>query len=145
MKLLTVLMATLGLVACAQEAGDGSEGAASAEPVDLETLMASADPESGKRIFIFCQACHSLNKGGLNKVGPNLHGFYGREAAQGEGFMYSAALTDSGISWDAASLDNWITRPTTAVPGTTMIFAGIKNPKQRADLIAYLQQATAAE
>jgi cytochrome c len=145
MKQLFILMAALLLAACAQDSGDGSQSDASAEPVDFETLMASADPEAGKRLFMYCQACHSLNEGGLNKVGPNLYGFYGRAAAEGEGFMYSAAMSGSGITWDAAALDNWLTSPSTAVSGTTMIFVGIKNPKQRADLIAYLQQATAAE
>lgn len=142
MKYLFMLFAALLATACVQESGDSGQAA---EPVDFATLMASADPEAGKQLFIYCQACHSVADGGMNKVGPNLYGIYGRAAAAGEGFVYSAALQAAGITWDDAALDGWLTSPATAVSGTTMIFAGIKNPKQRADLIAYLRQATAAQ
>ncbi|MBT8422189.1 MAG: cytochrome c family protein [Gammaproteobacteria bacterium] len=126
----------------AQGAADGARDAADqAAPADVAALVAAADPEQGKRFYIFCQACHTLNEGGMNKVGPNLHGIVGADAAQVEGFVYSEALTDAGIKWDVATLDAWIKRPAGLVPGTTMVFAGINDPEQRAALIAYLQQA----
>ena len=119
--------------AAAAEAADAA--------VDIDALVAAADPEEGKRFYIFCQACHSLNEGGMNKVGPNLYGVAGSPAAQVEGFVYSDALTNAGLTWDAATLDAWIERPAELVPGTTMVFAGIPDQEQRAALIAFLLQA----
>jgi cytochrome c len=121
------------------DAGGESTGLEAGEP-DINTLLAGADPALGKRQFIFCQACHTVEVGGANKLGPNLAGIVGQEAAVAPGFVYSPALTESGLVWDAASLDQWITNPSAMVPGTTMVFAGIKDPEQRANLIAYLQE-----
>jgi len=126
------------------DAAAKADAAAAGRP-DLDALLANADPDAGKRLFILCQACHSVAAGGGHKVGPNLYGFFGQAAAQAEGFSYSDALKNSGISWDAVTLDEWIETPAARVPGTTMVFAGIKDPEQRANLIAYLQQATAAQ
>jgi cytochrome c len=106
--------------------------------------MAAADPAMGQRQYIVCQACHSVDAGGAHKVGPNLHGIFGRAAGQAEGFMYSSALRDSGITWDAATMDEWLAGPSMMVPGTIMVFAGVNDPVQRANLIAYLQQVTGA-
>jgi cytochrome c len=165
-KLIMSLFALLALAGCAQESGapqsatadaaataevTGEEGASSADAMvaetlparaDIEALLATADADMGKRQFIVCQACHSTMSGGPNKVGPNLYGLMGSPAAQAEGFFYSAALTESGIVWDAAALDQWIENPAAMVPGTTMVFAGLRDPKQRANLIAYLQKVT---
>jgi cytochrome c len=160
-RLIFVLIPAVFLFACAQEnssaandavsvadqaaetavgqvaaAGNVAEGAAAT----AETALLVGDPESGKRFYIFCQACHSINEGGMNKVGPNLYGVFDKPAGQVEGFVYSEALTAAGINWDKATLDRWITRPSETVPGTTMVFAGINDPQQRADLIAYLKQ-----
>ena len=140
------------LGACAQDnapataapgtaADSAAPAAGSAAPVSAADL--TGDPEQGKRYYIYCQACHTLNEGGMNKVGPNLYGIYGAEAAQVEGFVYSDALTGSGLVWDEATLDAWIARPAELVPGTTMVFAGITDPQQRADLVAYLRQLAA--
>jgi len=120
----------------------GAAAVAEAAGAGIEARLASADAEKGKRFYIFCQACHSINAGGMNKVGPNLHGIVGRAAAEGEGFIYSEALQNSGLTWDAATLDEWIRRPAELVPGTTMVFAGIPDAQQRADLIAYITQAS---
>ncbi|MBS93532.1 MAG: cytochrome C [Chromatiales bacterium] len=141
MKRLLVLAASLVLVACAQESSEGGPQAR-ATPADLASAMANADSKAGERMYLLCQSCHTLDEGGLNKIGPNLHGFYDSPAAQADGFFYSAALSDAGITWDDETLDHWITNPSTAVPGTTMIFAGISDQQQRADLIAYLRGAT---
>jgi cytochrome c len=140
MKRFLILAATFVLIACAQESSDKESRP---EPIDLATAMANADAETGGRLYLYCQSCHTLNEGGPNKIGPNLYGFYGSPAAQVEGFIYSAALSGAGIAWDAETLERWIANPSTAVPGTTMIFAGIRDQQQRADLIVYLQGITA--
>ena len=111
------------------------------DPVPAQEGPFVGDAAAGQRIYIFCQSCHSINEGGLNKVGPNLYGVFGQQAAQVEGYTYSDALSSSEVVWTADMLDQWITRPAALVPGTTMVFAGVNNPQQRADLIAYLQTA----
>ena len=98
----------------------------------------AADANSGKALFSRCVACHTIQKGGPNGLGPNLFGVVGRKAASKPDFSYSTALKNSGIVWSAQKLDTWITNPAKMVPGTRMIFAGIPDPKQRADVVAYL-------
>jgi cytochrome c len=158
LKIIT-LLTVLVITACAQDTGapassdansatdaagvaasaNGDAGAEVGEP-DIDALLAAADPALGKRQFIFCQACHTVEAGGSHKLGPNLAGVIGQEAAVVPGFVYSAALVEAGLVWDAASLDQWITNPSAMVPGTTMVFAGIRDAEQRANLIAYLQE-----
>lgn len=127
--LLGLIFTGLFIAGCAQD------------PVSAQDGPIVGDAAAGQRIYIFCQSCHSINEGGSNKVGPNLYGIFGQPAAQAEGFIYSDALSSANITWTADVLDQWITRPAALVPGTTMVFAGVNNPQQRADLIAYLQEA----
>ncbi len=98
----------------------------------------AAEPEAGHAIFKSqCSTCHSP-VAGKNAVGPSLFGIVGRKAGQVEGYRYSAANKSSGLTWDAATLDKYLTSPKTVVPGTIMTYAGVKDEAKRADLIAYL-------
>lgn len=98
----------------------------------------AADANNGKAIFSRCMACHTVTKGGGNGLGPNLFGVTGRKAASLPNYMYSSALKGSGITWSDDKLKAWIGGPSRLVPGTKMAFAGINNPAQVADVIAYL-------
>jgi cytochrome c len=102
----------------------------------------TADLSNGESKFALCQTCHTLVEGGPNMTGPNLHGVFGRKAATSPGFTYSDALKATGWTWDAAHVDSWITDPKVAAAGTKMTFAGMKDPKDRTDTIAYLMVHT---
>ncbi len=102
----------------------------------------AADAEKGKKVFNKCKACHFADKD-KNKVGPHLVGIFGRPAASLEGFKYSDSLKESGIVWDDASMDEYLTDPKAMVPNGKMAFVGLKKEEDRADVIAYLKEATA--
>ncbi len=102
----------------------------------------AADPAAGKAVFNRCHICHTLEAGGRNGAGPNLHGLFGRKAGAVEHFAYSAALKNSGIVWDEATLEKYLHDPKQFIPGTRMAFPGIESDKEVADLLAYLREAT---
>jgi cytochrome c len=102
----------------------------------------TADLSNGQSKFALCSTCHTLPQGGPNMTGPNLHGVFGRKAATLPGYNYSDVLKASGWTWDAARVDTWITDPKVALPGTKMTFAGLKDPKDRTDVIAYVMVNT---
>jgi cytochrome c len=118
-------------------------------PVDLPAVpafdaasvadaAAGGDAEAGAKIFKKCQACHSGEKGGPNKVGPNLWGVVGRPKASHEGFNYSKAMKAKGGDWTLADLAAFIHNPKEFVPGTKMLFPGVKDSADLSDLLAYL-------
>jgi len=109
----------------------------------LAALLKVADAEIGERKFAQCAACHRISPGAPDLGGPNLYGVYGQPMGQNsQRFSYTAALRNAGGKWDAATLDAWIADPRAVVPGTNMQFAGIADPLDRADIIAYLQSRT---
>lgn len=97
---------------------------------------------TGERAFAVCKSCHTLDAGGANGVGPNLHGFFGVKAASRPGFTYSDALKNHNVVWDAKTLDSFLAAPTKAVPGTKMLVKGPTDPQKRQALIAYLKART---
>ena len=104
-------------------------------------VLAQGTPR-GQILFLQCRACHTVEAGGANKVGPNLSKLFTRPALGAAGFKYSAAFFAAKPGWTAASLNNWLERPSAVVKGTSMAFAGMAKPEDRATLIAWLQTAT---
>jgi len=120
----------------AQE-GEGG-GAAAEQPI--EAFLATADAAKGADVFKKCAACHNADKGGANAVGPNLWGVLGEPVGQGRGFSFSPALSSKGGNWNWDNLSQWLTSPKAFAPGTKMTFAGISNPQDRANVMAFLNQ-----
>lgn len=115
-------------------------GGAAAGP-GLNTLLASADVAAGEKVFAKCAACHTANQGGANGIGPNLYATVGEGIGQGKGgFAFSDALKSKGGNWTFENLDHWLTSPRDFAPGTKMTFAGLGNPVDRANLIAWLNK-----
>jgi cytochrome c len=105
----------------------------------LNTLLASADVAAGEKVFAKCAACHTVNQGGANGIGPNLYATVGEAIGQGKGgFAFSEALKSKGGEWSFENLDHWLKSPREFAPGTKMTFAGLGNPADRANLIAWL-------
>jgi len=109
-----------------------------AAPVDLGTLLASADAERGKGTAKLCASCHTFDQGGANRVGPNLWGVVGRDVGGQGGFAYSPAVAGHPGAWTYEELDRYLASPARAIPGNKMAFNGVRNPKDRANLLAYL-------
>lgn len=99
----------------------------------------AGDPVAGKKAFIQCQACHTVQAAGTQRLGPTMQGIYGAKIASRPGYAYSAALKGVSGKWDDAMLDNWLKRPSNVAQGTKMAFAGVADPKRRSDLTAYLK------
>jgi cytochrome c len=135
-----------GFAIVAAEEPAGGEAGAEAAPaaVPVGQLMASADAAAGATVFKKCQSCHSIEKGGPNKVGPDLWGVVNRPVATHEGFSYSAGMKDFSKggqeTWTFDHLNHFLSGPKAYVKGTAMGFAGLKNDKERANLLAYIRE-----
>ncbi|KAJ1621695.1 cytochrome c-like domain-containing protein [Pavlovales sp. CCMP2436] len=106
--------------------------------------LPDGDAKSGAKIFkIKCATCHTYNSGGASKTGPNLHALFGRKSGTVEGYSYTQANRDKGVVWNDDTLFDYLENPKKYIPGTKMAFAGFKKPQERADVIAFLKEATA--
>jgi len=117
------------------------------KPILMAVLIAAAsvpamaqDAQKGKTVFNVCLACHTIGPGAQNKIGPELNGLDGRKAGTVSNFEYSDANKSSGIVWNEETFEDYIKNPAAKVPGTKMIFPGIKNEQQEKDLWAYISQ-----
>jgi cytochrome c len=154
-----VLVCMLSLAACGgsgqpatttgQEAqGDGSAAPAAAPAAEttagdpgLAERIAAADLERGKVLFLQCRACHSLvPETEPGKIGPTLYGVVGRAAGSVPNYDYSQAVRESGITWTPDQIDRWLARPSDFLPGNKMVFIGVQDPQDRANIIAFIQQ-----
>ena len=112
---------------------------------DLDARLAAANLKRGQLLYMVCKACHDVEAGLPHKVGPNLHGMFGRKAGTAEGFRYTDALVKSGIVWTPGTMDTWLKQPGALVPGNGMAFAGIANDADRASLVAWLMANSGAQ
>ena len=110
------------------------------EKIDIAALMSQGDIESGEKIFKKCAACHSINKGGANKIGPALYNVVGRAVGGVEGYKYSKALASYGKKWTFEELNGFLKKPASYLKGTKMSYAGLRKEKDRASIIKYLNQ-----
>ncbi len=156
---LILALATGLLAACGKNGGGANQAVGAAAPAppapaapteaqkkaalaSLPAAYQGADFDNGEAKFALCKSCHTTAPEGPDMTGPNLNGVFGRRAGTEPGFAYSDALKISKITWDAASIDKWISNPRADIPGTKMTYLGMENPKDRIDLIAYLKLAT---
>jgi cytochrome c len=139
------LTSSTAVIAVALVAMLSSTAPVVAQDVDAAAILAdlgegyeAADLTNGARQYRRCQACHTLDEGGANRSGPNLHGIMFTPAAQVDGFSYSSALVEAGLVWDVETLDAWLENPRTLVPRNRMSFAGLRDADARRDLIGYM-------
>ena len=117
-----------------------STGTAEIKKIDIVALMAMGDIESGQKIFKKCAACHSINKGGKNNIGPALYNVVGRKVGQLSDYKYSKALASYEKKWTFEELNGFLIKPSKWIKGTKMAYAGLRKEKDRASVIKYLNQ-----
>ena len=140
-KFVIFVPALFALAAC----GGSEQSEIAAPEAETATEAVEATPAataevSGEKSFAKCAACHKVEKGAPNGVGPNLHGIVGKAVASVDGFAYSTAMKAKGGVWDEATLDAYLENPRKVVPGTKMAFAGINNAEERKALIGWLKE-----
>lgn len=135
------LASALALAACGKAATESDNPQPGATPLSSNEAVAAASTAAAAETpaaFMQCKTCHAAEPG-RHLIGPSLAGVYGRPAASAQGYAYSAALKGAGLTWDDATLDGFLEAPMKAVPGTKMVYPGLKDPAKRAEVIAYLK------
>jgi cytochrome c len=138
MRAIFAAVALLALAACGSPEAPEVDPAKQAAVEALPAPYNAASYAEGRRAFAQCRSCHVIDAGAPHRVGPNLHGVFGREVGTAEGFTYSQAVQDADFVWDADHLDHWLQNPQTFLPGNRMAFAGVRDETERRNLIAYL-------
>ena len=123
-----------------QSTSNISQTTAIVEKIDIITVMDKGDVVSGEKIFKKCAACHSINKGGVNKIGPALYNVVGRKVGNVADYKYSKALASYGKEWTFEELNGFLKKPSSYLKGTKMSYAGLRKEKDRASVIKYLNQ-----
>ena len=121
-------------------ASNTSQAAEVIEKVDIAAIMALGDISSGEKIFKKCVACHSINKGGKNKIGPALYNVVGRAVGGVDDYKYSKTLASYGKNWTFEELNGFLQKPASYLKGTKMSYAGLRKEKDRASIIKYLNE-----
>ncbi len=133
-----------GHIVLGPEAPAAPVATAAAKPEEkeppVETLLASADAAAGEKAAKACSTCHNWTKGAGTKIGPDLYGVVGRDIGKEPGFSYSGALEKKGGKWTFDNLYEWIKDPKAFIPGNKMAFGGVKDPKERANILAFLDK-----
>ena len=111
-----------------------------AKKIDIASLLSMGDIDTGKKVFKKCAACHSINMGGKNKIGPALYNVVGRTVGSVSDYKYSKSLASYGKEWTFEELNGFLIKPAAWIKGTKMAYAGLKKEKDRASLIIYLNQ-----
>ena len=119
---------------------DNSAISSNIEKIDISALLALGDVSHGEKVFKKCAACHLVNKGGQNKIGPALYGVIGRKVASIEDYKYSKAMAAYDKNWTFEEMNGYLKKPQTYIKGTKMAFAGLRKEKDRASVILYLNQ-----
>jgi len=117
-----------------------SQSASVVEKIDITAVMALGDAVNGEKIFKKCAACHSINKGGVNKIGPALYNVVGRAVGGVDDYKYSKTLASYDKEWTFEELNGFLTKPSSYLKGTKMSYAGLRKEKDRASVIKYLNQ-----
>lgn len=139
---LAAITATAFVAACSPKAPPGKSPAELV--AELPAPYNTGDVAAGKQVFSQCTACHTIGDAQPSTVGPNLHGVFGAKAGSKTDFKYSPGMLAAGWTWDAEKIAAWVADPMAQVPGTKMAFIGVKDAKQRIDLIAYLKVASSS-
>lgn len=140
-RIALLLVSALALGGCDKAATESDDPQLNASPMPSEQAVAAASSAAAAETpasFVQCKTCHAIEPG-RHMIGPSLAGVHGKPAASATGYAYSAAMKGSGLTWDDATLERFLDAPMKTVPGTKMVYPGLKDPAKRAELIAYLK------